>query len=47
MLISSVLAGLLWDKLSASSTFLAGAGFATFALIGLALNRFQSETAPT
>lgn len=43
MLISSALAGILWDRFGASSTFLAGAGFATFALIGLALNRFESK----
>lgn len=47
MLISSALAGLLWDRFSANSTFLAGAGFAIFALIGLALNRFESEDAST
>ena len=43
MLISSALAGLLWDRFSASSTFLAGAGFATFALIGLAGNGLYSR----
>lgn len=47
MLFASVVAGLLWDRLGASSTFLAGAGFATVALIGLALNRFRSATVPT
>ena len=47
MLFASVVAGLLWDRLGASSTFLAGAGFATVALIGLALNRFRSETVST
>ncbi|MGE3693429.1 MAG: MFS transporter [Novosphingobium sp.] len=47
MLFASVVAGLLWDRLSASSTFLAGAGFATFAWIGLALNRPKSETVCT
>ena len=45
MLISSALAGLLWDRFGASSTFLAGAAFATFALIGLPLSRFKQETA--
>jgi len=35
MLVASVLAGLLWDQLGASFTFLAGAGFSAVALIGL------------
>ncbi len=35
MLISSVLAGLLWDKLGASCTFYAGAIFCVIALLGL------------
>ena len=47
MLFASAVAGLLWDGLGASWTFLAGAGFAAFALIGLALNRFESETVST
>ena len=47
MLFASVVAGLLWDRLSASSTFLAGAGFATVALIGLAVSRFRSATVST
>ena len=47
MLFASVVAGLLWDRLGANSTFLAGAGFATVALIGLALNRVGSETVST
>ena len=47
MLFASVVAGLLWDRLGANSTFLAGAGFATIALIGLALNRVGSETVST
>jgi Major Facilitator Superfamily len=34
-------------RLGASSTFLAGAGFATVALIALALNRFRSATVST
>lgn len=37
MLIASVLAGLLWDRLGASVTFYAGAGFSLVALVGLAL----------
>lgn len=35
MLFASLLAGLLWDAIGPSSTFIAGAGFATIALIGL------------
>ena len=35
MLVASVLAGLLWDQLGASFTFIAGAGFSAVALIGL------------
>ena len=35
MLISSVLAGLLWDKLGTSFTFYAGAIFCVIALLGL------------
>ncbi len=34
MLIASALAGLLWDRLGATSTFLAGLLFATLALLG-------------
>lgn len=33
MLIASVLAGLLWDRLGAAATFYAGAGFAGLALL--------------
>jgi len=36
MLLASVVAGLLWDRLGASVTFYAGAGFCVIALIGLA-----------
>lgn len=36
MLVASVVAGLLWDRLGASSTFYAGAVFCVIALIGLA-----------
>jgi MFS family permease len=39
MLFASVLAGLLWDKFGANSTFLAGAGFAIIALVGLLLTK--------
>lgn len=35
MLIASVVAGFLWDQFGASFTFLAGAGFAALALLGL------------
>jgi MFS family permease len=37
MLVASVLAGLLWDRFGASSTFHAGAAFCAIALIGLAI----------
>ena len=36
MLVASALAGLLWDRLGASSTFHTGAVFCVIALIGLA-----------
>lgn len=36
MLVASVVAGLLWDRLGASFTFYAGAGFSVIALLGLA-----------
>jgi MFS family permease len=39
MLIASVVAGLLWDRLGAAATFHAGAGFSVVALIGLASYR--------
>ena len=35
MLLASVVAGLLWDRLGASFTFYAGAAFCTLALAGL------------
>lgn len=35
LLVASVLAGLLWDRHGAGATFLAGAGFAALALVGL------------
>ena len=41
MLVASVLAGLLWDQLGASSTFYAGAAFCVVALIVLA--RYQTS----
>ena len=50
MLIASVLAGLLWDRFGASSTFYAGAVFCMVALVGLAKYRFgaihRSATSP-
>lgn len=46
MLVASVVAGILWDRLGANSTFLAGAGFATVALIGLARNGMVSKAVP-
>jgi MFS family permease len=39
MLVASVVAGLLWDRLGASSTFLAGAAFGAVALAGIAIRR--------
>ena len=39
MLVASGVAGLLWDRLGASSTFLAGAAFSVAALAGLAWRR--------
>ena len=39
LLAASVVAGLMWDRLGPNATFIAGAGFATLALIGLALNQ--------
>lgn len=37
LLVASVLAGLLWDGLGASSTFIAGAAFCGLTLLGLRL----------
>lgn len=42
LLAASVVAGVLWDQLGAQATFLAGAGFAAFALIGLVVVRRRS-----
>jgi MFS family permease len=39
LLIGSILAGLLWDNIGSQATFIAGAGFTGFALIGLAATR--------
>lgn len=43
MLLASVLAGLLWDRLGASSTFYAGAAFCAVALAGLAWRINRSD----
>jgi hypothetical protein len=37
MLVSSALAGLLWDSLGSAFTFYAGAGFAALTLLGLVI----------
>jgi MFS family permease len=39
LLAASIIAGTLWDRVGPQATFLAGAGFATLALIGLVLSR--------
>ena len=39
MLVSSALAGLLWDRLGSAFTFYAGAGFALLTLLGLVVAR--------
>lgn len=38
MLLASVVAGVLWDRLGASVTFYVGAGFCAIALLGLAVH---------
>ncbi len=43
MLIASVIAGLLWDRIGASFTFYAGAVFAALTLVGLALNAWRQR----
>ncbi len=43
MLIASALAGLLWDQFGARFTFIAGAGFALLALVGLLWRRVSSR----
>ncbi len=49
MLLASVLAGVLWDSLGASSTFYAGAGFCVLGLLALWLSpaRWASTPVPT
>ena len=44
MLVSSALAGLIWEYLGAASTFHAGAGFCALALIGLSAFRRHHES---
>lgn len=39
LLAASIIAGTLWDAVGPQATFLAGAGFATVALLGLVLSR--------
>jgi MFS family permease len=43
MLVSSVVAGALWDGFGASITFFTGAGFAAITLLSLALMRTQKR----
>jgi MFS family permease len=45
MLVASLVAGVLWDRLGASSTFYAGAAFCILALIGLASNGAAAPSA--
>jgi MFS family permease len=42
MLLASVLAGLIWDRVGASATFLTGAGFALLTLLCLTLAPLNS-----
>ena len=44
LVVASIIAGSLWDALGASATFIAGASFAAFALIGLSLYRGNPAT---
>jgi MFS family permease len=44
LLVASLLAGALWDKLGPQSTFFAGALFATIALVGLVAVRHFAPT---
>jgi MFS family permease len=44
LLVASLLAGALWDKLGPQSTFFGGALFATLALVGLAATRHIAPT---
>lgn len=44
LLVASVLAGALWDKLGPQSTFFGGAAFTAIALVGLASTRYIAPT---
>jgi len=44
LLAASVIAGALWDAVGPQATFLAGAGFAAVAFIGLVLSRDRLAT---
>jgi len=46
LLVASVLAGALWDRLGAASTFYAGAAFCAAGLVALAFHRAQTRDAP-
>jgi MFS family permease len=46
MLAASVIAGALWDRFGPAATFLAGAGFTSLALIGLALVSYRLAKRP-
>ncbi len=46
LLIAGVVAGLLWDRLGAASTFHAGAAFSALALLGIGLKARLSRQAP-
>jgi MFS family permease len=44
MLVASVMAGLLWDRFGAASTFLAGAAVSAVALAGIAMGRWPARS---
>jgi MFS family permease len=44
LLLASALAGLLWDRVGAAPTFLAGAGFCVIALLALAWRGVRGPT---
>jgi MFS family permease len=47
MLVASAVAGLLWDRLGASATFYAGAGFSALTVVGLLLRPPPAPSAVT
>jgi MFS family permease len=47
MLVASAVAGLLWDRLGASATFYAGAGFSALTVLGLLLRPPPAPSAAT